>query len=351
MKYLTVIAHSIDGDPSRLQLRHLPMYGNDEEIAMAMEISLGRLHFLTLKNPDLPNTHYSHFPIRKSNGETRIISAPIPILKAAQTWILRNILDKIEVHDAAHGFRHHRSIVTNAKPHVGKHTIVKVDLQDFFGSIDYPRVKKIFIDIGYADAAANIFSLLCTTKLANKLDVDGKVNISLNRKRSLPQGAPTSPNLSNIFCFILDRDLTRIATDLGFVYTRYADDMTFSTHRVSSNVVDKLFDRIQQIITREGFKINPDKTQILGRGQQQQITGVIVNQKLNISNRKLDAFRATLYQIELDGLAGKKWGKSPDLIAAITGYANYVSMVNPLKGKELFVTIDRIKQKYQIDVS
>ena len=336
------------GDLSKLRSRGLPVCNTEEEIAIAMGISLGKLRFLTLKNPALATTHYSHFPILKNNGETRIISAPIPSLKDAQIWILRKILDKIEISEAAHGFRHHRSIVTNARPHVGQDTIVKIDLQDFFGSIDYLRVRSVFTDIGYSENATNIFSLLCTVRVINQLESDREINYSSSQKRYLPQGAPTSPALSNIFCYTLDRDLTQLARALQFTYTRYADDLTFSGDRIASQKIARLFDSSQQIISREGFKINPDKTQILGKAQQHQVTGVIVNQKLNISKRKLDAFRATLYQIERDGLAGKTWGNSPDLIAAITGYANYVAMVDRVKGEKLLISIDRIKQKHQL---
>jgi RNA-directed DNA polymerase len=342
-------SYSDSGEPSKLQLRGLPFCNNAAEIAIEMGISLGKLQFLTLKNPALPNTHYSHFSILKNNGETRIISAPIPSLKDAQTWILRRVLDKLEVHDAAHGFYRQRSIVTNAQPHVGKDIIVKIDLQDFFGSIDYRRVKSVFTAIGYNETVADIFSLLCTARVVRNIERDGEIIFSNNHKRCLPQGAATSPALSNIFCHSLDRDLTQIAQALKFTYTRYADDLTFSGDRIAATKVDRLVDRLHAIIDREGFKINPDKTQILGRGQQQQVTGIVVNQKLNISKRKLDTFRATLYQIERDGLAGKKWGNSPDVFAAITGYANYIAMVNPSRGKELLMSIDLIKQKYQIE--
>jgi RNA-directed DNA polymerase len=165
----------------------------------------------------------------------------------------------------------------------------------------------------------------------------------------LPQGAVTSPALSNIFCYTLDRKLARLARALKFTYTRYADDLTFSGDRIAATKIDRLFVRLDEIVAGEGFKINEEKTQILGKGQQQQVTGIIVNQKLNISQRKLDAFCATLYQIECDGFAGKRWGNSPDLLAAITGYANYVAMVNPSRGEEFLNSIDRIVEKYRID--
>jgi RNA-directed DNA polymerase len=330
----------------RLAERNLPRCNNEEEIALAMGISLGKLRFLTLKNPDRLDTHYTHFPILKSNGETRIISAPIPSLKDAQTWILHRILNRIEVNEAAHGFCRNRSIVTNARPHVGQDIVIKVDLQDFFGSIDYSRAISVFIDVGYSEPAAQIFSLLCTARVVKQGVTDREIRYTKSHKRCLPQGAVTSPALSNIFCFTLDRNLAQLARALEFNYTRYADDLTFSGDRVAATKIDRLFVRLHEIVDRERFKINSDKTQILGKGQQQQVTGIVVNQKLNISKRKLAAFRSTLYQIERDGLTGKSWGSSSDLIAAINGYANYVAMVNPSKGAELLSSIERIEQKY-----
>ncbi len=139
--------------------------------------------------------------------------------------------------------------------------------------------------------------------------------------------------------------LTRIAENFGFCYTRYADDLTFSGSGYASCRISNLINETKSIITSEGFIINPNKTQILGKSVQQKVTGIIVNKQLNISKKTLKAFRATLYQIEQEGLSNKKWGNSTNLIAAITGFANYVAMVNPSKGAEFLASVERIKQK------
>jgi RNA-directed DNA polymerase len=143
--------------------------------------------------------------------------------------------------------------------------------------------------------------------------------------------------------------LSQIADNLGFCYTRYADDLTFLGTRDRYCHISTLMEQSELIIAKEGFTINPDKTQILNKSVRQQVTGIVVNQKLNISKTKLKAFRATLYQIEQEGLYGKKWGNSPDLMAAIAGFANYVAMVNPEKGKEFLKSVERIKQKYDLN--
>jgi hypothetical protein len=108
-----------------------------------------------------------------------------------------------------------------------------------------------------------------------------------------------------------------------------------------------LINESQLIITGECFTVNPNKIQILGKSVQQTVTVIVVNKQLNLSKKTLKAFRATLYQIEQEGLSDKKWGKSSHLIAAITGFANYVTIVNPSKGTEFLAAVERIKQKYQ----
>lgn len=336
-----------EGNSERLQSHGLAECNTAEEIAFAMGISLGKLRFLSLNRPTSTITHYTRFKISKKTGEERIISAPMPNLKSAQRWILENILEKLEVHNAAHGFCKNRSIVTNAKPHVGADVIVKIDLQNFFQSISYNRVKELFRGFGYSETAATIFGLICTAAEIEEIEIDGKINYIASGNRHLPQGSPASPAISNLICRHLDSRLATMAENIGFCYTRYADDLTFSGSGDASRKICYLIKDSKLIITSEGFTVNPNKTKILGKSVQQEVTGIVVNTQLNISKKTLKAFRATLYQIEQEGLSGKKWGNSTNLIAAITGYANYVAMINPSIGAEFQSCVERIKQKYE----
>ncbi|MDZ8095828.1 MAG: reverse transcriptase family protein [Nostoc sp. DedQUE05] len=324
-----------------LRSHGLAEYNTAEEIALAMEISLEKLRFLTTSTSR--TTHYLPFKISKKVGGDRIIYAPKPDLKAAQRWILDNILEKLEIHNAAHGFCKNRSIVTNAKPHVGANVIVNIDLQNFFQSISYKRVKELFSGFGYSESTATIFGLICTTA---EIVINGQINNTASENRHLPQGSPASPAISNLVCRNLDSRLATISENLGFCYTRYADDLTFSASGNASPKTSDLIKNIKSIITSESFTVNDNKTKISGKSVQQEVTGVIVNKQLNISKKTLKAFRATLYQIEQEGLSGKTWGKSTNLIAAITGFANYVAMINPTKGAEFKSSVERIKQKY-----
>ena len=330
----------------RLQSYGLPTYSNAEQIAAAMGITIGQLRFLAFSRKTSPISHYIRFKIPKKTGGDRIISAPMPRLKQAQHWILTNILQKVELHSAAHGFCQGRSIVSNAQPHVGAEVVINFDLKDFFPSISYPRIKGLFIALGYSEAAATIFGLLCTEPDIAEIELDGKTYYVALSERYLPQGAPTSPAITNIICRRLDRSLTSMAEKLGFIYTRYADDLTFSTSGDSRRHICNILRRTESIVEYEGFMINEEKTRILRNSQQQDVTGVIVNSKPNVDKKTLKRFRATLYQIEKDGLAGKHWGKSTDLLASIQGFANFVAMVNPELGGEFKAQVRRIRDKW-----
>lgn len=270
----------------------------------------------------------------------------MPKLKEAQRWILINILNKLELHEAAHGFRRDRSIVSNAQPHLRQDVIINFDLKDFFPSISYRRVKGLFQSLGYSEAVATIFGLLCTELEVEELELDGKTYYVALRDRHLPQGSPASPAITNLLCRRLDRRLTLMADNLGFTYTRYADDLTFSATGSNLRYICNVLKRTEDIATHEGFTINQQKTRIIRKSRQQEVTGVVVNSHPNIDRETLKRFRATLYQIEKDGLAGKQWGNTTDVMAAIRGYANFVKMVNPAKGAEFIAQIERIKHKY-----
>ncbi|MBD2182747.1 reverse transcriptase family protein [Aerosakkonema funiforme] len=336
-----------DCDEQRLQSYGLPIYGTAEQIATAMGITMGQLRFLAFSRKTSPISHYIRFRIPKKTGGDRIISAPMPRLKKAQHWILNNILEKVELHNAAHGFRPGRSIVSNAQPHIGAEVVINFDLKNFFPSISYQRVKGLFISLGYSEAAATIFSLLSTEPDIEEVELDGKTYYVALSDRHLPQGAPTSPAITNILCRRLDRRLTQMAENLGFTYTRYADDLTFSASGDNRRHICNVLRRTESIVEHEGFVINEEKTRILRNSRQQDVTGVIVNDKPNVDKKTLKRFRATLYQIEKDGLEGKRWGNSSDLIASIQGFANFVAMVNPELGAEFKEQVKRIREKYK----
>jgi retron-type reverse transcriptase len=335
------------GNEERLRALGLPILGTAQDLAAAMGIAIAQLRFLAFSRTTSNISHYIRFKIPKKTDGKRQISAPMPKLKQVQYWILNNILEKLELHDAAHGFRRERSIVSNARPHVGSDIIINFDLKDFFPSISYRRIKGLFLALGYSEAVAIILALLCSEPEVEEVELDGKTYFVAQTERYLPQGSPASPAITNILCRRLDRRLTQMAENLGFVYTRYADDLTFSASGDSLRYICNILKRTESIVAHEGFTINQEKTRILRKSRQQEVTGVVVNEHLNISKKELKRFRATLYQIEKDGMEGKNWGNSDDLIASIQGFANFVAMVNPEKGAKFQEQVRRIKDKYK----
>jgi RNA-directed DNA polymerase len=331
----------------RLQEHRLPVFQDSAELAAAMGISLGQLRFLAFSRRVSTVSHYVRFHIPKKTGGIRAISAPLPRLKQAQQWILDNILDRVALHSSAHGFRRGRSIVTNAQPHIGSAALINLDLQDFFPTISYRRIKGVFIALGYAEAIATILGLLCTEPDITAVELDSRKYYIAEGSRYLPQGAPSSPALTNILCRRLDQRLDGLAQQRGFTYTRYADDLSFSTPDVDNlRNIGNILQGTRAIVAHEGFTIHPDKTRVLRPSQHQEVTGIVVNEKLNIDRATIHKFRATLHQIAKDGPAGKSWGTGEDVLLAIEGYANYVAMVNPTLGQKFLSQVKNIKKTY-----
>jgi retron-type reverse transcriptase len=337
---------SIETDLDKLRARGLPLLATAENLAVAMGITVGELRFLSFARRVATVSHYRRFQIPKKTGGLRLISAPMTRLKRAQEWVLAAILEKVELHPAAHGFRKGRSIVTNASPHVGAEVVVNLDVEQFFPTVTRRRIKGIFRSLGYGEQVATILSLICSEPEVRAVELDGRVYQVAVSERHLPQGAPSSPAITNILCRGLDARLARIAEGLGFHYTRYADDMTFSASGTAAEDVGKLLRRVRFVIEKEGFRVHPDKTRILRKGRQQEVTGLVVNRRVNVARATLRRFRATLFQIERDGPAGKRWGAGPDVLAAIEGFANFVAMVDPERGGELRRRVGRILERY-----
>jgi RNA-directed DNA polymerase len=348
---IVYLGHGVSGglshtacDPAKLARHALPRLETPAQIAQAMAITVPALRFLAFSRTTSEVTHYIRFEIPKKTGGTRRISAPMPRLKHAQRWILDNLLDKVALHDAAHGFRKQRSIVSNARPHVGADVVLNLDLKDFFPTLEYKRIRGAFRGLGYGEAAATIFALLTSEPEVDEVELDGQTFYVANGARRLPQGAPTSPAITNIVCRRMDARLAGAAAKLGFTYTRYADDLTFSGPRSADT--GAMLDRVRFITAAEGFAEHPKKTRVLRRGRRQEVTGVVVNQQLAVDRETLRKFRALLFQIGKDGPAGKTWGASPDVFASAIGYANFVRMVDPAKGAELLARAKELAAKH-----
>jgi RNA-directed DNA polymerase len=253
---------------------------------------------------------YREFKILKKNGKFRIISEPLPSLKEIQHWILNEILYKINVSKYAKAYIPGRTIKEHIRFHKNKHIVLTVDIKDFFGSIKMKSVEDVFKELGYSEFIYNLLAKLCCLR------------------NSLPQGAPTSPYLSNIICEEMDNEIAAYCMGGEIKFSRYADDMAFSGE----------FDHImlerelRKILKKHGFTINKSKTRLMKQNQPQIIAGVLVNKKFQVPRKQRDELRQAVYYIEKFGLESHldkiKCQKS-SYIEHLLGIANYMLFLNP----------------------
>ena len=339
-----------ENDEEKLRENNLPAYADLPALAKDLGLSVSKIRWLAFNRSVSTVSHYRQFTMPKKTGGVRHISAPMPLLKTVQHWLLENILYRMDVTDKAHGFVPGRGILTNALPHVGKTLVVNLDLQNFFPTISYRRVKGFFRAVGYSEKLATVFALLCTEPATDLVEADGKKYYVQTGERALPQGAPSSPVLTNLICRRLDARLSGVATKFGLTYTRYADDLTFSGDDAEHGAsVGKLLWQVRQIIKDEGFVVHPGKTQVMRKGARREVTGIVVNEKPSIARKKLRQFRAVLHQIDRHGPAGKTWGKGGSLFPALHGYAAHVNLVRPDLGPQFLARVEELWQRYDPD--
>ena len=233
-----------DDPDKRRQDNALPALGDVDALAQALGLSIPRLRWLAYHRDVDTGTHYHRWTVPKRDGSRRLISAPKPQLKAAQRWILREITEHLPVHGAAHGFLVGRSIVTNAEVHAGARVVVKLDIRGFYPTVTMRRVKGLLRRAGLGEQVATVMAMLATESPREAVVTHGRTHYVATGPRSLPQGAPTSPSITNALCLRMDCRLTGLARALACRYTRYADDLTFSWHGDAAaqvGALDKLF--------------------------------------------------------------------------------------------------------------
>lgn len=333
-------------NPILLSKFNLDFFENIYDFSMQSGFDLPTLKYLAYNRKVSKSTHYHVFEIPKKSGGTRKITAPKTKLKAFQLWILEHILNKIVVAPMVHGFVQNRSIVSNANQHVQKNVVLNLDLKDFFPSISYKRVKGLFRIFGYSESMATLLALACTTCDIEKIQIDGETYYVQKGSRYLPQGSPASPAISNLIAYKLDKRLHGLASKYGFTYTRYADDLTFSGNEEAAQYMGKFLCFVKKTIKSEDFEVNNDKTSIMRPSNQQKVTGIVVNKKLNIDRKRLRQFRALLHNIDQNGWQNQTWGKAIHLINAVEGYIQFVKMVDAAKGAKFHQTLLNIIAKH-----
>jgi retron-type reverse transcriptase len=321
--------NDLASEPERLAKWGLPDFPTHRALAQSMSVTVGELRFLAFGRRVGKITHYRRFLMPKKRGGHRLISAPMPRLKQAQRWVLEQILMKVPAHEAAHGFLRERSILTNAGPHCGAPLVINLDLRDFFPNVTWPRVFGLFRSLGYSRSVASIFAQLCTEPPVEEVGMDGETWRVATGVRHLPQGAPTSPAITNLLCRRLDARMAGIAKKHGFAYTRYADDLSFSSAADDRVAARKLLWQVRRVIEEEGFHLHPDKLRIMGKGRRREVTGLIVGDKPAVPREDVRSFRALLHRLETKGPDACAWrGEGRFVLAKVMGFANYLRMVD-----------------------
>lgn len=243
-----------------------------------------------------PN-RYRVFQIKKKNGSDRIINAPVNGLKSIQKSISDFLQVVYPIHPSAFGFVPLKNVADNALLHVGREYVYNTDLKDFFHSFSRIQVKYALLDndlnILPNEKIAFLVAGLCTFNIGKDQDVERHV---------LPQGAPTSPVLTNILCRHLDRKLSGLAKRFNATYSRYADDITFSAE-INIFQIKEFKDELKRIICdSQKLEIQESKTRIQHKSFRQEVTGIIVNEKPNVTKRYIKDLRMYLYLIEKYGV-------------------------------------------------
>jgi retron-type reverse transcriptase len=304
-----------------LRLMDLPVFSGKDELASLMHIRPGVIAAFS----SYPNKFYKRYTIPKADGRPREIRQPRRDLKGVQSWILRNILDKLATSTYATAYIHKKNIADNVLPHSNSRYFVCLDLEDFFPSISVMRVAKIFSLIGYSKGGSSTLARLCTCR------------------NNLPQGAVTSPSLSNLIAAKLDRRIAGYCSKRNIAYTRYADDITLSSN--NPVVLHKSLPRIIKIIKSEHFKLNMSKLRVLGPRRRCLVTGLVKNNsapKFGIGKRKKRQMRAIMHHCVLGLDSDAKYGDESSII----GWLSYLRSVDDASYRQMSSYFGRLRQKF-----
>lgn len=341
-----------DARTARAKSNDLASLETPAALAKGLGVDLSTLRWMCFHRSVEAHSHYHFWTIPKRDGSRRVITAPKRELKAAQRWLLRSVVEKLPVHAAAHGFLRSRSIATNAEAHAGADVIVKIDVKDFFPTVTFARVKGLFRKGGLPESVATLCALLATESPREIVQFRGKTLYVAKGPRACPQGAPTSPAITNALCLRADRRMSGLARMLGFTFTRYADDLTFSwrktdPERTPSAPIGTLMRGVSTILRAEGFRIHAKKTAVRRSGSSQRVTGLVVNR---VDNPEVPAARvprdvvrrlkAAIFNRE----KGRP-GKGSETLEQLRGMAAFVHMADPKKGRAFLDRIDALSRR------
>lgn len=293
--------------------------------------------------------HYHYRWVPKRSGGLRLIEIPKERLRRIQQKILRQILDYSPPHPAAHGFRRGHSCITHAALHTGQHVVIRMDLKDFFPSIQSSRIQALFEKLGYPANVAGTLARICVNRAPAGLFRDRQAGGSLSwserqalKAPHLPQGSPCSPALANLCAYRLDMRLEALAQSMDATYSRYADDLAFSGGPDLARAADRFHVQVAAIALEEGFRVNTRKNRVMRAGTRQQVTSVVVNAHPNIARDEYDALKAILTNCVRQGPASQNRSNHPDFRAHLAGRISFVKMVNASRASKLQQLLDAV---------
>ena len=290
---------------NQLNQKGLPIIYDHHHASLLIGYSESYIYSVSNK----PSKFYSNFYLPNKKGGYRRISVPYPSLMEIQKWILTNILRKFQVSRFAKAYIKGENIINNAKFHKDQKVLLKLDIKDFFGSINFLHVYKAFINVGYSKSVSVLLAKLCL----------------LNNK--LPQGAPTSPALSNIIFVKLDEIISKYATKKNIRYTRYADDLTFSGDFSPGLVIHF----VRNVLRENQLSLNEAKTRVVRQNNRQLVTGIVTNKKLNAPRALRRELSKAAHYIERHGIQSHIQHctiTEENYIEKLLGRASFVKSVN-----------------------
>lgn len=307
---------------------------------------------------------YYHFTIPKRNGTRRPISTPGPILSDVLNYIKSKILDSPYVSnlvdEAVFSYQKNRSIVGNARAHIGANWLIKIDIKDFFQSITEAYVYKFFTDLGYASLLSFELARLVTwpriVSYTSPFEPFSKYKFytaNSGFQGSLPQGAATSPQLSNVIFAPVDKELKALALMHGCMYTRYADDLFFSSHYLENSSVKLIISEANRLLGNSGYILNKKKTKVFTPGTKKVVTGIVVtNNRLRLKKDIKEEIKKHVFFAEKNGLehqAGHAGSRnSLSFLRYLYGMLNFAHQIEPDFASKWYLRLKIIVRHHKI---
>ncbi len=301
--------------------------------------------------------HYRYEWLARPGRTPRLLQVPRPRLRDVQRTLLREVFGGLNargvtVHSAAHGFVSGRSALSAANRHVGSAVVVNLDLTSFFTRVRAGQVYGMLRRAGFPEPVAHALTGLCThsvpASVVSAAPPGGTVGERFALRQvlalpHLPQGAPSSPALANLAVRQLDVRLAGWAEAAGAVYTRYADDLTFSGGDQLAHRADAFVRGVTRIVEHEGHTVNPIKTRVRGASVRQMVTGVVVNERTNVGRAEYDRLKAILHNCSRFGPQSQNRVGHHDFRAHLLGRVAWMEQLNPVRGQKLREMFNRIQ--------